>query len=114
VVGWRKDRRIVPFLIALAVAGLALKLLVSGNCCLVPSAYLKPGEAGTAEVSAYGVVLYGETGADHEAMYNRAVWWYQAALTGEWVLAVAMGAAIYSLLRWWWGAGGGQGLHAAG
>jgi hypothetical protein len=101
VVGLPWDRRIV-LLIALAVAGLLLKVLTHGNHCLVPSPFLKPGEVGMAEVSVYGVALYRESGIDQETMYRQALWWYEMALLGEWVAAITVGATVYLDLRVKW------------
>src|SRR3954468_16900374 len=95
------DRRLVPLLIALAVAGVTVKVLVHGNYCLVPSTFLKADEVGTAETSFYGIPLYRGAGTDHMGTYRAAVWWYESALLAEWAAAVAVGVGVYLLLRWW-------------
>jgi hypothetical protein len=94
-------RRIAPLLVALILAAVALRALVLGNYCLVPSAALSPGQAPTAETSVYGFVLYRGVGVDQQTMYREAVWWYEAALLAEWTIAVAAGVSVYLLLRLW-------------
>src|SRR4051812_43776958 len=100
------DRRIVPLLVALLVAGVTLKALVHGNYCLVPSTFLKPGEVGTAETSVYRIALYRGGGTDHLGMYREAVWWCETVLLAEWGIAVAVGVGVSLLVRWWRGRGG--------
>jgi hypothetical protein len=97
-----QDVRIVPLLIALAVAVLVLQVLSHGNYCLVPTEFLQPGDVGRAETSIYGFALYRKAGIDHEGMYHQAVWWYEMALWGEWLIAVALGATVYLVLRVRW------------
>ena len=99
--GEPQDRRIVPLLIALVVAGMTVEALVHGNYCLVPSTSLKAGEVGAAETSVYGIVLYRGAGTDHMGMYREAVWWYETALLAEWGAAVAVGVVVYVLVRRW-------------
>jgi hypothetical protein len=94
-----QHRRVAAFLIALCVAAIVVTVLVRGNYCVVPSAFLQPGEAGTAEMSIYGVALYREVGSDHPAIYRRAVGWYETTLLVEWGMGVAVGAVVYGFLR---------------
>jgi hypothetical protein len=91
------QNRKLALVISLVVAGVLLRAIVTGNYCLVPS--FRPGEVGTAETSIFGFALYLEAGTEHEAMYHRAVWWYEALLLAEWASAVVVGAAVYAALR---------------
>ncbi len=95
-------RRIVLLLIALAVAYGTAKALLLGTYCLVPSAFLKADESGTAETSIYGVVLYRETGTDHTQMYHQAVWWHEVTLNGIWAAAVVTGTGTYLIAGRFW------------
>jgi hypothetical protein len=99
MIGLLQDRRIAPFLIALAVAGLLLSIFLHGNFCLVPSTNIKVGELATAEVSIYGIALYRQSGVESEAMYQQAVWLYEMSILCEWLVAVAVGAIVYLVLR---------------
>ena len=97
--GLFRDRWVAPLLIALAVAGLSLRLILPGNYCLVPSEFLQPGEAGSAQTSVYGVVLYRESGTDVRGMYEQAVWWHEIAIEVEWGIATVAETAVYLVLR---------------
>jgi hypothetical protein len=103
--GEPRSRWIVPLLVAVLVAGVTLGALVHGNCCLVPSTFLQPGEEGRAETSVYGIPVYRVAGTDHQGMYREAVWWYETTLLAEWGAAVAVGAGVYLLVRWLQGRG---------
>jgi hypothetical protein len=94
--------RLASLVVAVAIAGLLLAVLVRGNYCLVPSTFLKPDEVGTAETSIYGIALYLESGLEHRAMYDQAIWWYEVALICEWAIATAVGTAVYVVVRRRW------------
>lgn len=103
--GKRQNRRFIAILIAVCFADLVVKVLIRGNYCLVPTESLQRSEAGTAETSVYGLVLYREVGIDHREMYRQAVWWYETALLVEWAIGVMVGTLVYVVLRWSWASG---------
>jgi hypothetical protein len=54
------------------------------------------------QMTVHGLALYHEAGTNYQAMYDQAVWWYEAALLGEWIISIAIGAAVYvGLLVTW-------------
>ncbi len=88
--------KIATLLIALVAAGLVVKLLAMGSYCRVLGTSLKPGETASAETAIHGVVVYQETGTDHQRIYDAAVWWYEMTLLGEGLIALLVGTAVYA------------------
>jgi hypothetical protein len=88
----------VAFFFAAVTSGAVVRWFVGGNYCLVPTGRLSRDEIAVAETSVHGFTLYREAGTQHDRMYEYAVWWYQAALSAEWIIGIALGVALYYVL----------------